>query len=190
MGPSMYRFDPELSAHVLASIGLDLASWDDMAPVYSLAQTMIGGDVASADVMRRVQAHTGGSVYVCREGTAITGLLAWLPLTPKGLRALISGRFNGLNPALAHLCGPGQASSAAYGWGYAGTTRKASALVIKGTLLARREVCPQLPFFTRGSTPDGARILRGRLDCQPFPIDRPGLFWSPPLVKAAETAAA
>ena len=155
----MYLFDPMLTARALSSIGLEPATWDEMIQVHSLAQDMIGGEVADVVTLRNIQAHTGGATYVCHETGGITGFLAWLPLTPEGLRALIDGRFKGLNPAAAHLCRPGEAAAAAYGWGYAGAPRKASALVIKGTLLARREVCPQLPFFTRGATAGASTIL-------------------------------
>ncbi len=185
----MYLFDPVLSVRQFSSIGLEAATRDEMVAAHSLAQDMIGGETASVETLRRVQAHMGAAVFIHRERGEITGLLAWLLLTPRGLRALITGRFNGVDPSPAHLCRPGEAPAALYGWGYAGRTRRASAVAIKGALLARREICPQLPFFTRGATPDGARLLAGRLECQPFPVDTPGLFWAPPLAAQIEEAA-
>lgn len=185
----MYLFDPILSARAFSAIDLEPASWSEMTNVHALAQDMIGGEMADVATLRRVQAHMGAVVYIYREGLEITGFLASLLLTAKGQRALISGRFNGLDPALAHLCRPGEQPVAAYGWGYAGRTRRACAAVIRGAILGRRELCPELPFFTRGTTADGARLLSGRLDCQPFPVDQPGLYWSAPLAGSMGAAA-
>lgn len=185
----MYLFDPILSARAFAGIGLEPASWDEMADVHALAQDMIGGEMADIETLRRVQAHMGAVVYIYREGEEITGFLASLLLTDRGQKALIGGRFNGLDPSPVHLCRPGEKPVAAYGWGYAGRTRRACAAVIKGALLGRRELCPELPFFTRGATADGARLLSGRLECQPFPLERPGLYWSPPISPSIGAAA-
>ena len=185
----MYLFDPILSARQFSSNSLEAATRDEIIDVHSLARDMIGGDVAGVETLRRVHAHMGASVFIYRENTEITGFVAWLALTEKGQRALITGNFNGLDPAPAHVCRPGAVWAAAYGWGYAGRTRRGSAAVIKGVVSGRRELCPELPFFTRGATVDGARLLAGRLECRPFPIERPGLFWSPPLAGAVEAAA-
>jgi hypothetical protein len=128
-------------------------------------------------------------LYVYREGGEVTGFLAWLPLSLEGVEALTSGSFNGLDPQPSHLCSVGAPGGAAYGWGYAGRTRRAMAAVIKGTYQARHGMCGEMPFFTRAATSDGARILNGRLGCSPFAAEAPGLFWSEPTACSVEQAA-
>jgi hypothetical protein len=186
----MYLFDPIYSARVFSNIGLEPATPAEMADVDAIAQDLIGGETAGVATLSRIQDHAQTVVLVHRENGRVMGFLAWLPLTAEGLRALIDGDFKGLDPSPDHVCRPGEVCVAVYGWGYAGRTRRASAVVIKGVVQGRQEVCPQIPFFTRGSTADGARLLAGRLHAEPFPIDRPGLFWSPPLIVTAKDAAA
>lgn len=185
----MYLFDPASSIELFAGVGLKSATREDIGSIHRLAKAMIGGQVADEAALWRVQSLMhGAALYVYRERGEITGFLAWLPLSPEGVEALIAGLFNGLDPAASHLCAVGAQGGAAYGWGYAGRTRRATAAVIKGTYLARNDMCGAMPFFTRAATADGARILSGRLECLPF-RDIPGLFWSEPTVSPVEKAA-
>jgi hypothetical protein len=179
----------------MAAAGLDLVADADIDEAHALVMRLIGPPVASIAVLRSVHSHTQASLFVFREGR-ITGLLAELPLTQAGLAALTAGRFNGLEPLPEQIARPGQDVVAYYCWGNAAETRRAAAATVRGMVIARDEIYPELPHFARAAVPadrpgaasNGARISFRRFDCTYYP-GQPDLLFSPKSRSARSPAA-
>lgn len=193
----MQLHDPAKNIRVMTSIGLEVATSADIDAVHALVVRLVGPPTAEAAIMRLVHEHTRASVFVSREQGEISGVVGELPLTPAGLTALWAGDFNGVAPATEHLCAPGQPVAAMYCWGCAADSRRAAALAVKAVVIARNEIYPTLPFFTRAAPPAGADADTGslgghaafrRFGCTPVP-GQPGLIYSSSASIAGRSAA-
>lgn len=168
--------DPSIIAEKCAQNGLEFASPAQIVAFRETAARLIDPSVATAAAFQRVQDHTGASVFVHLQQELVTGALALFFLRSEGLAQLLSGQLNPADPDLAVVCAPGQIAAAAYGWGFAATTREGGRAVVQAAVALRDDLYPGIPSFTRPATPDGERVILGSIGYRPYPAI-PGLAW-------------
>ena len=173
----------------LAGLGLHLADDAEARDGHALASDLISPDIASVECLWAVQQRTGLSVFAYREADKLTGIFAFLLLNPAGAAALSADALDAVRPDLALLSRRGEAPSAYYGWGFAGSTRPARSALVAGADLLRRQVLPHLPFYCHAATPAGRRAVTQKLGYVDIPGSRSGLLYSPPLFQDDRRAA-
>lgn len=113
--------------------------------------------VASHAVAARIFAHNADCFRLVRESDfARSPMMAYLPLNSRGTAALIDGRFNGLDPALDHICRRGERADSIYLWLVYTPGRMNSGLRL---LLELERIGQGAPIFTRPAHDASARIL-------------------------------
>jgi hypothetical protein len=175
------RLEPPVIASCHVELGFEAASDDDLMFARELAAGLIGERIATLETSRTMRALHPMSTMVFKEEGKVTGVLGALPLRASGLLALATDRFDPVNPDPDQIAPAGEDPLAVYGWGFAATTRRASAAVLNGANLFRTTVFPTIPGFARAATDAGRRVLMGRLGYVPFPRSTTGLLWTPPL---------
>lgn len=169
------RYKPAASHDMMASLRLHRPSEAEVLDIHHIVNSEIGGQLASLEEIRRVDAMTDAALWVVRRRGEVTGFLAPLALTLAGRNALIEEAFtaDALEPEwLARI---GEPLAGFYCWSYAGldqVTRGALVLALR-SLIDR--FFPDLPFFGRDTTAAGARIM-SHLGFAPFDAT-PHLYW-------------
>lgn len=171
-------FRPHEVVRLLAPLDLQLASREDCELGRALAAQLISPAIALTQTLLRVQARCGAAIFVQRAEGNVTGVTTLLPLRPEGKRAIENHAFDTKLPPDELLCAPGDPLAAVYPWGFAATTRRASAAVVS-MVIRLREYWPEVPFFTRAVTASGARVVRGRMRYSPYPGAPDDLLWNP-----------
>ncbi|MEQ1608472.1 MAG: hypothetical protein ABL956_05835 [Hyphomonadaceae bacterium] len=170
------RYVPGASETMMASLRLHHAqSEQDFADVHALAVAEMGTKIASLEEIKRVDAMTDATIWMVRRNDAVTGFLATLALTTKGVAALADGSFDAADIDEKWVVPLGQPLAGFYCWCYAGRDQVSrGALVVALRTLIDRHF-PDLPFFGRDSTEAGAKIMR---HLGFFPFDGvQHLFW-------------
>jgi hypothetical protein len=142
---------------------------------------LIGDWIASLETITSVYNRNPLSFLFYREGEAVTGVVSVLLLRPSGLLAIATDKFDGVSPDIDVIAPPDEVPTAGYGWALAAKSRRAAAAVLLGLDKIHTDLFPQIPFFARAATPDGRRVLCGRLRYVPFPRSNTGLLWSAPI---------
>ena len=149
---------------------------------------LIGDWIASVETITDVYRRNPLSFLFYREDERITGVVAFLLLRPAGLLAIATDKFNGVTLDLDLVSSPDEVPLAGYGWALAAKSRRSAAAVLLGLEKVRTALYPQIPFFARAATPDGRRVLCGRLRYIPFPRSTTGMLWSAPITPEVESA--
>ena len=160
----------ERTIRTMAAVGFDLATPADIRVGREAAAALVGGDIATAETMIRVQARTGCAVFVARstEGELVAAVSA-IPLAAAAAPDLAAGRFNGLEPADPLIARPRDMPIAFYVWGAAGLSWRGRRLALAASVALQREAYPHLPLYARAATDDGARVLQQRMGARPLP---------------------
>ncbi|MGQ0533767.1 MAG: hypothetical protein ACT4OF_13910 [Caulobacteraceae bacterium] len=169
---------------VAAEFGLKLADDAEIREGRSITARLISDAIASPEVFSRVQAITRASVFVYREGRAVTGMLGLFLLRPAGLRAIEAGDFDAVNPDYDLIARPGEFPAACYGWGFAGTTNLGGGAAVKAAVALRDRLFWRIPVITRTATEDGVRVILGKMGYQKYSDSDPTLVWMPPSAEA------
>jgi hypothetical protein len=175
-------------ARQLAGFGLHPAGPGDVPEARTLAADLIGGGVVSEADFARVHRRSRMALFLAREEGRLTGLLAFVPLTAAGTRAVREDRFDAGAPADEHIARPGDEVCALYGWGVAATTKDAARRLIEGARAVGRGPAAHLPTYARPTTEAGHRLMRERLEFLDLPGSRTGLVWSPSFLSKALAA--
>lgn len=165
---------------VAAEFGMKLADDAEIRAAREIAAQLINDGIASAETFSAVQAITHASVFVFLEGRAVTGMLGLFLVRAAGLRAIENGAFDGVNPDLDMVARPGETPAACYGWGFAGTTNLGGGNAVKAAVALRNRLFWRIPVFTRTATPDGVRVITGKMGYQIYNPADPTLVWMPP----------
>lgn len=171
---------PGLICAVAGEYGLKLAGDAEIREARTLTAKLISDGIATAEVFSRVQAITGASVFVYLEGRSVTGMLGLFLLRPAGLRAIEAGTFDAVTPNYDLITRPGEQPAACYGWGFAGTTQTGGGAAVKAAVALRNRLFWRIPVFTRTATPDGVRVITGKMGYQVYRKSDPALVWMPP----------
>ena len=132
-----------------------------------IAVRLIGPLIAPVNVFAAIQERCGAAVFVYRQNGEAQGFLAMIPLRSSGLAKLKADSFDALDPALEDVCLEDETPAAVYAWGLAATTVRASAAVVRALMALRDEALPQVPFFCRAATAQGAKVIHGKLGYEP-----------------------
>lgn len=171
-------FQPRGVVGLLAPLDLHLASPEECELGRRLAAELISPAIALTETLLRVQERCGAAVFVQRVANDVTGVTTLLPLRPEGLQAIKAHAFDTRLPPNELLCAPGDPLAATYLWGFAATTKRASAAVVHMTIRLR-EHWSEIPFFTRAVTRAGSKVVRGRMGYRPYPNAPDDLLWNP-----------
>ena len=167
---------------IASPLGLAEPDPEEVEAGRAVAAKLIGAELALPHTYLQIRRHSGVCPLVYREAGEVTGMMALLLLNAKGHAALRDGHFNVHTPSVSHLSALGTPVSAAYGWGFAATTKDAGRAVVGATDIMQRKLFKSIDCYTRAATPDGVRVLRDKLGYVPVPWnDETGLIWIPGL---------
>ncbi len=169
---------------VAAEFGLKLADEAEIREGRAITARLISDGIASVEVFSAVQAITHASVFVYREGRAVTGMLGLFLIRPAGLAAIERGDFDAVNPNYDMVSRPGEIPAACYGWGFAGATDVGAGAAVKASVALRNKLFWRIPVFTRTATPDGVRVITGKMGYKLYRESDPTLVWMPPAESA------
>lgn len=129
----------------------------------ALAARLISEHLTSADVLARVQAITGASLFVHREAGAITGVLGFFTVRPSGLLLLDAGGFDARDFDMDIIARDSERPVGAYAFGVAASTKAGGQAIIRASAAIQEVLFWSIPVYTRVATEDGARVLLGSL---------------------------
>jgi hypothetical protein len=171
---------PGLICAVAAEFGMKLADASEIAEGRAITARLISDGIASTEVFCAVQTITRASVFVYREGRAVTGMLGLFLVGSAGLRAIEDGAFDAVKPNYDLITRPGEIPAACYGWGFAGSTNVGGGAAVKASVALRDRLFWRIPVFTRTATEDGVRVITGKMGYQVYKASDPTLVWMPP----------
>lgn len=175
-GDRLHRnYLPQTAEAMMASVRFEKPNTEDYEAVLALASEEIGGPLASLDEIRRVDAYTHASMWVIRRRGVVSGFLAPLALTQVGRDAMCDGTFDAANVAEEWIAPVGTPLAAFYCWSYAGRDQFTRGLLVSALRSLIDVHFPDLPFFGKGTTEAGARIIH-HLGFVPHEA-QPGLYW-------------
>lgn len=157
--PKDYGFviDIDEVTALAGGFGLRIARDEEIEAAIDLAVDLTGQELASPDVVRRVQATTQLTAWVA--GDPVEGTFLFVPLSKAGEAAVRAGDFAPGGPDRAHLCAPGEHCHAIYVGVYAGRTREARRSIMYSSAAFSVGYFASLPCFARAATEDGARSM-------------------------------
>lgn len=168
-------YAPGASEEMMASLRLFRPEPHEYAAVHAIASDTIGGELATMEEIRRVDALTGAAIWVVRRKGEVTGFLAPLALTHEGRDALVDGAFNAASIREEWVAALGQPLAGFYCWSYAGRDQLSRGALVLGLRKLIDSHFADLPFFGRDTTAAGAKIM-DHLGFPPFGAT-PNLFW-------------
>jgi hypothetical protein len=168
-------YQAEAAERMMAAVKFEKPQPEDYAAVLQLASEEIGGPLASLDEIRRVDGYTNSSMWVIRRRGEVTGFLAPLALTKAGRDAMCEGAFDASNVAEEWVAQMGRPLAGFYCWSYAGRDQFTRGLLVLALKSLIDVHFPDLPFFGKGTTEAGARIMH-HLGFYPYD-SQPGLYW-------------
>lgn len=169
-------------------LGLHLASDTEIEIGREMAAGHIGRAIASAEMLAAVQARTGCAIFtVPGIDGGVAGALSVIPLTAAAWPVLRVGEFDGLTPPLEIVARPQDSVVALYGWGMAGATWRAKAVILAAALRLQCRVYAEVPIYGRAATAGGERVLMKRLGAGPVP-GQGGLVLAPAFAARREAA--
>lgn len=173
--------DPKAIIACCAHFGLEVLEREaEIAEASRLPYDLIGPGVATAETFAAVQEITRASMFGFRQDAAITGMLAFFPVRLRALPSLLDGSFDGVNVKLDLVCRPGVHPDAWYGWGFAGRTKEAGRALVPAAVAVQRCLYWAVPCYTRTATPDGMRVVAGKMGYRPTGCADISLCWIPP----------
>jgi hypothetical protein len=175
-----------------AFTGLEIlpAEPGELVEAQAFAERLIGGKIASADALGRVHARTGAGLFVYREDGELTGVVALILLSERGLKAVCADRFDALDPAAAHVARHDHEPRGVYAWGIAASNHPAAKRMMDALGVMVRDSIPHLAFFGRVATEAGRRLVIERIGFKPVPGSTTDLLWIEPLNQRLPAVAA
>ncbi|WP_430431911.1 hypothetical protein [Oceanicaulis sp.] len=136
----------------------------DVADASTVAETALGGALASPEIVLACQARTERCFFIRRnEAGEASGFIALLFLNPVGFEALMYGRLSPDQPELDQLTAPDERASAIYVWCLAGVSEADKRAVVRAVTEARRKAFPHVALFARPMSREG-RMMTAALD--------------------------
>jgi hypothetical protein len=154
-----------------------------------LAAELIGPDIATQNALQAVHQKNGLGMFVFRQEGVAQGFLGAILLRASGLAKIADDSFDALNPDLEDVCDRGEAPAAVYAWGFVAANRIASAAMVRGMMALRDDALPTVPFFCRAATPEGAKVILGKMGYAPYPPSKTAILFKPAEVQSMECAA-
>ena len=136
-----------------------MARNEDFRSLLQLAQTLIGGEHATENTVRRVALHRPDSIWSFMQGSRIVGVFAMLLLNRVGVRALLAKEMNTRDPSLEFLAVAGETPVGIYFWAVAHSSASDGILQMFGRLQSPPYDSANIYAFP--VTASGLRFLRG-----------------------------
>jgi len=175
------RFKPISPGLAIGRIGLH---WFE--EIGEIVRERISPNTASAETMRRVQAHNPDSfwgLFRREEGAPhrLEGFYGQLLLSPKGHGALVNRSLNRIDPPADALARAGERPDAAYMWC---AVAKKKAALMQATIASELQYLSGIPYYAALATEDGLKIGRnlGMKPVTPEDDRAGGLFRLPPVL--------
>jgi hypothetical protein len=129
----------ERTIRTMTAEGFDLATPVDIRAGREAAAALVGGAIATAETMIRVQARSGCAVFVARSASGdLVAAVSAIPLVAAAASDLAAGRFNALEPSDHLIARPQDSPEAFYVWGAAGLTWRGRRLALPARLALQR----------------------------------------------------
>lgn len=149
------------------SLGLDLATSEEIYQLRNVAAALFDAPIASAETFDAVNNLTGASVFGYRPNGMLMGFLAIIPLRANGIAKLKDGTFDGISVDLDLVCPPGEEPAALYFWGWATINSRAAQAVVEVFRELRRALFWATPIYARLTAEEGARVAKKRMNYVP-----------------------
>ena len=118
--PQQGRPARELDRAVAPESGaIRTAQPSDIGAILEVAESLIGGDLANENIVRRVLAWQPDSLWAFVRNGKVVGGFSMLMLNSRGLDALLAATMDTRDPPLEFLTGAGETPKAIYVWGTA-----------------------------------------------------------------------
>ena len=161
----------------------------------SLAARLISPNIASLETMQWVQKKTGlGLMGLTQAGldqvpdpehqSPIVGLFGIVPLTHDGNQSVLKDGFSAIDPAFEHVCNHDEEPEGFFGWGIAVSRHEAARSIVHTWGLIREHIVPNLDWYARAVTDDGARFLKERMGWLNLKGTKLNTLWYPSIEKA------
>lgn len=178
--------DVSLILEIARRFGMGPASGAEIEEGRAIAAALIHRGIADVETFKAVHRKTGYSVLVHRENSQVTGMLGLFFVDDEGYTMLKRGEFDAAHFDLDRVVAPGDKPVAGYGWGFAATTDAGGRAAVKTSVALQKALFWATPAFTRTATPDGVRVILGKMGYVPAPFGQPDLVWIPPATSAAQ----
>ena len=129
---------------------------DRIDEFHALADALIDGEIASAEDIARVQGWTQRSLHMRVWNGTPDGFVASIPLSEKGVSALLAGEFGFANARRDWVCGLDEKASALLSWGLAGRTPHAQAAALRALLVGWRGFYSDVRVYARARSRTGS----------------------------------
>ena len=192
-GPkSETKLSPTVASIRAAFTGLEIlpAEPRELVEAHAFAARLIGGKIASAHALGRVHVRTGSGLFVYRENGELTGVVALVLLSERGLKAVCADDFDALEPAVGHVARRDHEPAGVYAWGIAASNHPAAKRMMDALGIMVRDSIPHLAFFGRVATEAGRRLVVERIGFKPVPGSTSDLLWIEPLNQRLPAVAA
>lgn len=161
----------------------------------SLAERLISPNIASLETMQWVQEKTGLGLMGLTQAaldqvpdlahqSPIIGLFGIVPLNHDGNQAVLSDGFSAIDPSFAHVCNQDEEPEGFFGWGIAVSRHEAARSIVHIWGLIRQHIVPNLDWYARAVTNDGARFLIERMGWLHLERSKLNTLWYPSFEKA------
>jgi hypothetical protein len=149
------------------------ANSQDLRSLLELAQTLIGQEMASEDVVRRITVQRPDSLWAFLRDGQLVGGLAMLMLNARGLEALLAGCIDAQDPPMGLISKPAEVPAAIYLWG--GAHSSASDGMLRMWVRLQSAPYESADIFAVPVTMSGLRFVQ-RWGFQPIPHHPRNLF--------------
>lgn len=157
---SGFQFPLDRLDQAFASMDFEPVTLDRIGEFHALADALIEGEIASAEDIARVQGWTQRSLHMRVWNGTPDGFVASIPLSEKGVSALLAGEFGFANARRDWVCGLDEKAAALLSWGLAGRTPHAQAAALRALLVGWRGFYSDVRVYARARTTEGQALMR------------------------------
>jgi hypothetical protein len=147
----------------------------ELQALWQAASAAMGMPLANPEVIRRIVSHDRETIWICERNGDLTGAVAFIYLTPRGVSALRAGEFNPFDPQEQLLARHSERPAGCYFW-MAFKLRRGGRGMTNIYEVMRQERFRETDFWAKPYTEEGRRTISS-IGLRPFPEPQcPGLY--------------
>lgn len=173
LGYSRHEFDT-LRPPKRCRIDLARATADELVQITDLASRQIPGELAGAEVVKKITRHNPNNLLIFKKGSLVVGGWSMLMLSSRGLEALFLGEIDLSDPDPKYLSGQTEAPEAIYVWAVVAPKLAAEGIRHVAKFL-RAPIYNKANLYSRPNTDIGVQ-LNLRLGFKPIGEKAPGFY--------------
>ncbi len=173
LGYSRHEFDM-LELPKRCRVDLTRATDEELDLITELASQQIPGELAVAEVVRKVTQHNPNNLLIFKQEKVVVGGWSMLMLSAAGLEALLLGEIDFSDPDPKYLAGQTEAPEAIYVWAVVAPKLAAEGIRHVSKFL-RAPFYREANLFSRPNTDVGVQ-LNIRLGFKPIGPEAPGYY--------------